>query len=128
MMVETAVDIQVRAVESLLADKQPTPGLVHFAEEFDAPDLWPAGMEASELHAKYNLQEDVFEPMEVSYETPVIRLLPGATHDAIAGDIARLAVRARSRIGREMARDAKNAITATMMITMISNNPVNWNC
>ncbi|MCH7602922.1 MAG: SpoIIE family protein phosphatase [Planctomycetes bacterium] len=89
-MVETAVDIQARAVESLLAGAIPG-GQVHFSEEFDSPDLWPAGMELSERHAKYNLQDGVFEPMEVSYETPVIRLLPGAAHDVIAGDIARLA-------------------------------------
>ena len=42
-MVNTAVDIQARAVERLLADEQPAPGRVHFSEEFDSPELWQAG-------------------------------------------------------------------------------------
>ncbi|MCZ6834629.1 MAG: SpoIIE family protein phosphatase [Planctomycetota bacterium] len=89
-IISTAVDIQAKSAERLLAGDPVVSGRAYLDSEFDDPATPPPGLVESPAHSRYD-ETGVLKSMHVSYDVPVIRLSPGIRPEQAAGDLARLA-------------------------------------
>ena len=86
---ETALQIQARAVERLLAAPPPAAAPVFYAEDYDAADRAPDDLGPSPRHLRER-DDSPAAPMPISMEQQVICLAGGVDRARVANDVARV--------------------------------------